>query len=331
MKLATLRDGTRDGQLAVVSRDLSTAHFAADIAPTLQRALDDWGFAAPLLEDLSLTLNLGKARHAFPFDPSRCMAPLPRACQWLDASSYLPHIERLLGARGVAIPDFARLGPLMYQGGSDDMLGPCEPARFASEDWGIDFEAELAVIVDDVPAGAPPGACAERIRLLTLVNDWSLRALITDELSKGFGFLLSKPSSAFAPVAVTPDELGPDWADGRVQRPVLVHWNGRLVGQAHAGEDALYGFPELLAHAASTRTLRAGTVLGAGTVSNRDAGRGWCCIAEARALEAVRDGSAVTPWMRYGDTVRIEVLGRDGTSVFGAIEQAVAPPVLAAA
>jgi fumarylacetoacetate (FAA) hydrolase len=321
MKLATLKDGSRDGQLAVVSRDLSSAHFADGIAPTLQRALDDWNFIAPQLEDLCQTLNLGKAKHAFAFDARRCMAPLPRAFQWLDGSVYANHFELLTRARGAQLPSGYLSEPTMYQGGSDDFLGPCDDATFGSEDWGIDFEAEIAVVVDDVPMGANAAQAAARIRLLMLANDWSLRTLIPDELAKGFGFVQGKPATAFAPVAVTPDEFGQDWRDGLVHRPVLVHWNGRKVGEADAGTDALFGFGQLVAHAAHTRNLRAGSIVGAGTVSNRDPARGWSCIAEARAREAIEHGEARTAFMGFGDRVRIEMLDRAGMSVFGAIDQ----------
>lgn len=323
MKLATLKDGTRDGQLAVVSGDLSSAHFADGIAPTLQRALDDWNFVAPQLEDLYQALNSGKARHAFPFDARRCMAPLPRAYQWMDGSVYANHFELLTRARGAEIAASYMREPTMYQGGSDDFLGPCDDAIFGSEDWGIDFEAEIAVVVDDVPMGANATQAAARIRLLMLANDWSLRNLVADELAKGFGFLQSKPATAFAPVAVTPDEIGEDWRGGLAHRPVLVHWNGKKVGEADAGTDAVFGFGQLVAHAAHTRNLRAGSIVGAGTVSNRDPARGWSCIAEARAREAIEHGEARTPFMNFGDRVRIEVLDRAGASIFGAIDQQV--------
>lgn len=325
MKLATLKDGTRDGQLAVVSKDLASAHFAEAIAPTLQRALDDWSFVAPQLEDLYQTLNLGKARHAFAFDARRCMAPLPRAFQWLDGSVYANHVELLARARGAQVPESYRSEPTIYQGGSDDFLGPCDDAVFGSEDWGIDFEAELAVIVDDVPMGANPAQAAQRIRLVALANDWSLRSLVPGELAKGFGFLQSKPATAFAPVAVTPDELGEAWRDAMPHRPVQVHWNGRKVGEADAGADAVFTFAQLLAHAAHTRNLRAGSIVGAGTVSNRDPARGWSCIAEARAREAIESGEPRTGYVKFGDRVRIEVFDDLGLSLFGAIDQQVVP------
>jgi fumarylacetoacetate (FAA) hydrolase len=323
MKLATLKDGSRDGQLVVVSRDLGSAHFAQSIAPTLQGALDDWAFMAPQLEDLSLTLNAGRARHAFTFDPSQCMAPLPRAFQWLDGSTYVNHVELVRRARKAEMPQRFWHDPLMYQGGSDDFLGPCDEAVFASEDWGIDFEAELAVITDDVPMGASPEQCADHIRLLMLANDWSLRNLIPDELAKGFGFVHGKPATAFSPVAVTPDELGAAWIEGKVHRPVQCHWNGRKVGEAQAGDDMVFDFRQLLSHAVKTRRMRAGSIIGSGTVSNKDTSKGWSCIAEVRALEMIESGVAQTGYMAFGDTVKIEMLGSDGQSVFGAIEQRV--------
>lgn len=324
MKLATLKDGSRDGQLLVVSRDLCTAHVAHGIAPTLQRALDDWGFVSPQLEDLYRTLNDGKTRHAFAFDPAACAAPLPRAFQWADGSAYVNHVELMRRARDAEMPESFWSDPLMVQGGSDDFLGPRDSARFLTEDWGIDFEAEVAVVIDDVPMGATPEACASHVRLLMLVNDWSLRDLIPAELAKGFGFFQSKPATAFGPVAVTPDELGDAWRDGRVHLPVLCHWNGRKVGEADAGTDMVFDFPRLIAHVVRTRNARAGSIVGSGTVSNRDPSRGWSCIAEARALEMIASGRAQTSFMRFGDTIRIEMIGRDGLSVFGAIEQTVA-------
>jgi fumarylacetoacetate (FAA) hydrolase len=323
MKLATLKDGSRDGQLLVVSRDLASAHAAQDIAPTLQRALDDWGFVAPQLEDLYRTLNSGKARHAFAFEAARCAAPLPRAFQWADGSAYVNHVELVRRARNADMPETFWTDPLMYQGGSDDFLGPCDDASFASEDWGIDFEAEVAVVTDDVPLGATPEQCAGHVKLLMLVNDWSLRNLIPAELAKGFGFFQSKPATAFGPVAVTPDELGDAWRDGRVHLPMLCHWNGRKVGEAEAGVDMVFDFPRLVAHVAKTRRARAGSIVGSGTVSNRDTRKGWSCIAEVRALEMIESGKAQTGFMRFGDSIRIEMVGADGQSVFGAIEQRV--------
>lgn len=331
MKLATYQDGSRDGQLVVVSRDLATAHYATGIANRLQQALDDWNFISPQLQDLSDALNQGRARHAFPFEPARCMAPLPRAYQWADGSAYLNHVELVRAARGAELPDSYFTEPLMYQGGSDDFLGPCDDIRVASEDFGIDFEAELAVVTGDVPMAATPEQGLEAVRLLMLVNDVSLRALIPDELAKGFGFFHGKPSTAFGPVAVTPDELGEAWQEGRVHLTMQVVWNGRKVGLCDAGPDMRFHFGELIAHAARTRRLRAGSIIGSGTVSNpgvekdgrREWPKGYACIAEKRAMEAIQDGVPSTDYMRFGDTIRIEMKGRDGESVFGAIEQEV--------
>jgi len=326
MKLVTLKDGSRDGQLAVVSRDLARAHFAAGIAGTMQRLLDDWNFIAPQLEDLYATLNDGKSRHAFDFDPRRCMAPLPRAFQWADGSAYLNHVELVRKARNAEVPASFYEDPLMYQGGSDDFLGPTDDAVFASTDWGIDFESELAVVTGDVAIGTAPAAALESVRLLMLVNDWSLRHLIPAELAKGFGFLQSKPATAFGPVAVTPDELGDAWQGGRVHLALESRWNGRRVGRTDAGPEMSFHFGQLIAHVAKTRRLRAGSIVGSGTVSNKDWSHGWSCIAEQRAIETIEGGAPQTAFMQFGDTIRIEVLGRDGQSVFGAIEQRVVAP-----
>ena len=323
MKLATLKDGTRDGMLAVVSRDLKTAHVADGIAPTLQAALDDWAFIAPQLADLYLLLNEGQARRAFDFDPAKCMAPLPRAFQWADGSAYVNHVELVRKARKAEMPASFWEEPLMYQGGSDDLLGPMDDIVLAHEEWGIDFEAEVAVVTGDVPMGATPDEAHGQIRLLMLANDVSLRNLIPDELAKGFGFLQSKPATSFAPVAVTPDELGDAWRGGKVHLPLRSTWNGRLVGQPDAGVDMVFNFPQLIAHLAKSRNVRAGSIVGSGTVSNKDASRGYSCIAEQRCLETIEFGEPVTPFMRFGDTIRIEMLDEKGKSIFGAIEQAV--------
>jgi fumarylacetoacetate (FAA) hydrolase len=324
MKLASYKDGSRDGQLIVVSRDLSSAHYANGIATRLQQVLDDWNFLSPQLEDLSTQLNHGKLRHAFAFDPKRCLAPLPRAYQWADGSAYLNHVELVRKARGAEVPESFYVDPLMYQGGSDDFLGPCEPARFASEAMGIDFEAELAVVTGDVAMGASPEQAIEGVRLLMLVNDWSLRHLIPAELAKGFGFLQSKPATAFGPVAVTPDELGEAWSGGRVHLSLQSMWNGRKVGQCEAGPEMSFHFGQLIAHVAKTRHVRAGSIVGSGTVSNKDWSKGYSCIAEKRAIETIEGGEPKTDFMKFGDTIRIEVKGRDGQSVFGAIDQDVA-------
>jgi len=324
MKLATLRDGSRDGLLMVVSRDLATAHLASGIAGRMQQVLDDWTFIAPQLNDLYQTLNEGRARHAFAFEPRDCMAPLPRAYQWADGSAYVNHVELVRKARGAEMPESFWTDPLMYQGGSDDLLGPCDDIVCPSEDHGIDFEAEVAVITDDVTMGTTAEAAASHVRLLMLVNDVSLRNLIPAELAKGFGFLQSKPATAFSPVAVTPDELGAAWDGRRVHGPLLVHWNGVQVGAADAGSDMVFDFPQLIAHLARTRNARAGSIIGSGTVSNKDAARGYSCIAEKRALEMIAGGKPATGFMKYGDSIRIEMLDALGASIFGAIEQKVA-------
>jgi len=323
MKLATLKDGTRDGQLAVVSRDLKTVAIADAIAPTLQRALDDWQFMAPQLIELYEQLNAGRAVRAFDFDARNCMAPLPRAYQWADGSAYVNHVELVRRARAAQMPESFWHDPLMYQGGSDDFIGPTDDIVVMSEDWGIDFEGEVAVVTDDVPMGATPEQAAGHIRLLMLVNDVSLRNLIPAELAKGFGFLQSKPATAFSPVAVTPDELGPAWRDGRIHLPLRATWNNDLVGQPNAGDDMVFGFPQLIAHLAKTRNVRAGSIVGSGTVSNKDARRGYTCIAEKRALEMIEGGEPTTPFMRFGDNIRLDMRDAAGKSIFGAIDQKV--------
>jgi len=325
MKLATYRDGSRDGQLVVVSRDLSTAHYASGIATRLQQVLDDWNFLSPQLEDLSQTLNHGKPRHAFAFDPKMCMAPLPRAYQWADGSAYLNHVELVRKARGAEVPESFYTDPLMYQGGSDDFLGPCEDIVAASTEQGIDFEAEVAVVTGDVPMGASTEAALENIRLVMLANDVTLRHLVPDELAKGFGFLQSKPATAFSPVAATPDELGGAWQHGRVHLNLESIWNGKRVGLADAGPEMTFHFGQLIAHLCRTRHARAGSIVGSGTVSNKDWSRGYSCIAEKRAIETIEYGAPKTEFMQFGDTIRIEMKGGDGQSIFGAIAQTVAP------
>ncbi|MBT9476743.1 fumarylacetoacetate hydrolase family protein [Polaromonas sp.] len=323
MKLATYKDASRDGQLVVVSRDLSVAHYATGIAGKLQQVLDDWNFMSPQLQDLYDTLNNGKARHAFPFEPARCMAPLPRAYQWADGSAFINHVELVRKARNAEVPASFYGDPLMYQGGSDDFLGPCDDVHVASEAFGIDFEAEVAVITGDVPMGASPAQALEGIRLLMLANDWSLRNLIPDELAKGFGFLQSKPATAFSPVAVTLDEVGDAWDAGRLHLTLQSTWNGRRVGLCEAGPEMTFHFGQLIAHLCKTRNVRAGSVVGSGTVSNKDWRHGYSCIAEKRAMEAIEHGKPKTAFMKYGDTIRIEARGQDGQSVFGAIDQKV--------
>jgi len=337
MKLATYKDGSRDGQLVVVSRDLSTAHYATGIANKMQQVLDDWGFIAPQLVDLYETINLGKARHAFPFDPAMCMAPLPRAYQWADGSAYINHVELVRAARGAEVPESFYKDPLMYQGGSDDFMGAQDDVVCASEDFGIDFEAEIAVITADVPMQSTPDEALEGIRLVMLANDVSLRNLIANELAKGFGFVQSKPATAFSPVAVTLDELGDAWDNGRINLTVQSTWNGRKVGMCEAGPEMTFHFGQLIAHICKTRNVRAGSVVGSGTVSNqgievngkKEWPKGYSCIAEKRAIETILDGKPSTEFMKYGDTIRIEAKGADGQSVFGAIDQKIAPIRLA--
>ena len=322
MKLATLKDGTRDGTLIVVSRDLKHAIKADDIAPTLQAALDDWDYASPQLVDRYDALNRVPGSRAFDFDAKQCASPLPRAYQWVDGSAYLSHAERLRKARGAEMPKSFRSDALMYQGGSDAFLGPCEDIVLESEDWGIDVEGEIAVITGDVPMGIPAKKAGEHIRLVMLVNDVSLRNLAPAELAKGFGFFHSKPSTAFSPVALTPDELGSAWDGGKLNLPLLVQVNGEVLGRPNAGVDMHFEFPRLIAHAARTRLLAAGTIVGSGTVSNADQSAGTACIAEKRALEA--GGEPATPFLKFGDRMRIEMLDAAGNSLFGAIEQQVA-------
>ena len=323
MKLATLKTGGRDGRLIVVSRDLKRAVAASEVALSLQVVLDDWHGKAPKLAQLSAALNSGRAADAFDFDPNRCASPLPRAYQWADGSAYVNHVELVRKARGAQMPPSFWTDPLMYQGGSDTFLGPCDPILAQSEDWGIDLEGEVAVVTDDVPMGVEPDNAGQHIRLLMLVNDVSLRNLIPNELGKGFGFFQSKPSSAFSPVAVTPDELGEAWNGSKLSLPVIVHINGSQFGEPNAGDDMTFDFPQLIAHAAKTRPLAAGTIVGSGTISNLDRSRGAACIAEKRMLETIDTGKPVTPFLRFGDRVRIEMRDADGNSIFGAIDQEV--------
>ena len=333
MKLATLKRGGRDGTLVVVNRALSHCHTVPAIARTLQAALDDWACSEPLLRQAYEALNRGVPGDAEPFDAAACHSPLPRAYQWVDGSAYVNHVELVRRARGVALPPEFWTDPLMYQGGSDSFAGPCDPVRALSETWGIDLEAEVAVITGDVKMGATAAQCASSIRLLILVNDVSLRELIPAELAKGFGFVQSKPASAFSPVAITTDELGSNWRDGRVHRPLRVHLNGALFGCPDAGKDMVFNFPQLIAHLAKTREVAAGSIIGSGTVSNKQGGLhgssiqhggvGYACLAELRMYEAIETGRAKTPYMKFGDQVRIEMLDADGHSIFGAIDQRV--------
>ena len=322
MKLGSLKAG-RDGALVVVSRDLSRAVGATSIASTLQAALDDWAATAPALEGLAAALEAGSAVDAFDLDPTNLAAPLPRAYQWADGSAYVNHVELVRKARGAELPASFWTDPLMYQGGSDGFLGPRDDIPAGSEDWGIDFEAEVAVITDDVAMGIATEAAGQHIKLVTILNDVSLRNLIPGELAKGFGFFHGKPPTAFAPVAVTPDELGEAWDGGKINLPLEVELNGEVFGAPEAGVDMTFEFPQLIAHAAKTRPLAAGTIVGSGTVSNTDRSKGSCCLAERRMLEVIESGEAKTPFMRFGDRVRIEMHDVAGASIFGAIEQRV--------
>jgi fumarylacetoacetate (FAA) hydrolase len=333
MKLATLANGTRDGRLVVVSRDLAYATDAGGIAKALQDALDDWTRLAPRLELLSISLEAGSVPRER-FHEHEALSPLPRAFQWIDGSAYLSHVELVRKARGAAMPPELFTDPLLYQGGSDAFLPPREPVRMLDEGFSIDFEGEVAVIVNDVSMGVDRGEAAAAIVLIVLVNDVSLRNLIPAELAKGFGFFQSKPSSAFSPVAVTPDELGAAWDGGRLHLPLLVSRNGELFGRPDAGVGMHFDFPALIAHAARTRPLSAGTIVGSGTVSNKEAngsparpvtedGVGYSCIAEARMVEAMAGGVPSTQFLRFGDTVRMEMKTPSGQSIFGAIEQTV--------
>ena len=323
MKLATLRDGSRDGRLAVVSRDLAAALYADGVARTLQQALDDWQAVAPRLEALARRLEDGTVAGSFAFDPAVAMAPLPRGHHWVDGSAYVNHVELVRKARGAEMPASFWTDPLVYQGGSDDFLGPNQDAPFAREDWGIDLEAEVAVVTDDVPMSTDALAARQHIRLVMLVNDWSLRNLIPGELAKGFGFYQSKPATAFSPVAVTPDELGEAWDGGKVHLPLQVHVNDQLLGRPNAGVDMTFDFGQLIAHVTKTRRLGAGAIVGSGTISNYDRSLGSCCLAEVRMLETLARGTPATPFLRFGDRVRIEMLDPAGRSIFGAIDQRV--------
>ena len=323
MKLATIRNGTRDGRLAVVSRDLTGAVYADGIAATMQQALDDWQRVAPRLAELASALETGDPAGAFVFDPATAMAPLPRAYQWVDGSAYVNHVELVRKARGAEMPASFWTDPLVYQGGSDDLLGAMQDVPMGSEDWGIDLEAEVAVVTGDVPMGTDALAARQHIHLLMLVNDWSLRNLIPGELAKGFGFYQSKPATAFSPVAITPDELGEAWEGARLHLPLVVHLNDQLLGKPNAGVDMTFDFGQLIAHAAKTRRLGAGAIVGSGTVSNYDRSLGSCCLAELRMLETVASGKPSTQFMRFGDRVRIEMFDAQGGSLFGAIDQRV--------
>ncbi len=325
MKFASLKNQTRDGQLVLVSRDLSSYITLSEIAPTLQYLLDHWHELAEQIETLYQNLNNQQGDSRQVFKPEECESPLPRAYQWADGSAYVNHVELVRKARGADMPESFWTDPLMYQGGSDTFLGPRDDIVAVSEDHGIDMESEIAVIVDDVPMSTSVEAAASSIRLLMLVNDVSLRNLIPAELAKGFGFFQSKPSSAFSPVAVTPDELGEAWDGYKLHRPLVTHLNGAVLGEPNAGVDMTFDFPTLIAHAAKTRPLAAGAIIGSGTVSNYDRSAGSSCLAEKRMLEMIADGKAATPFMSFGDLVRIEMFDDHNQSIFGAIEQRVTP------
>ncbi|QFT36225.1 Fumarylacetoacetate (FAA) hydrolase family protein [Vibrio sp. THAF191c] len=333
MKLATLKNDTRDGQLVVVSKDLTKCTAVPDIATTLQSALDQWSKVEPQLAEVYKALNEGKLVAEIPFEQNQCESPLPRAYQWADGSAYVNHVELVRKARGAEMPPSFWTDPLMYQGGSDAFIGPRDDIPVGSEEWGIDFEGEVAVITDDVPMGATAEEAAGSIRLLMLVNDVSLRGLIPNELAKGFGFFQSKPSSVFSPVAVTPDELGDAWDGGKVTLPLLSFYNGEAFGCPNAGVDMTFEFPELVAHAAKTRPLSAGAIVGSGTVSNKqgteygtsitEGGVGYSCIAEVRMIETIRDGKPSTSFMKFGDRIKMEMKDATGDSIFGSIDQKV--------
>jgi len=324
VKLASLKSGGRDGTLVVVDRSLQRTVAVPDVAATLQAALDDWVRIAPRLEDVYSAINSEGAMGSA-LDTRDLAAPLPRAYQWLDASAYLSHLERVRRARGADMPAHLVADPLMYQGGSDSSIGPRDPILAADEAWGVDFEAEIAVITDDVPMGVAAAAAGDHIKLLMLVNDVSLRNLIPDELAKGFGFVHGKPANAYSPVAVTPAELSHAWRDHRLHLPLTCRVNGETVGTPLAGEDLQFGFDRLIAHAAKSRRLGAGTIIGSGTVSNQDASRGCACLMEKRVLELLETGKMETPFLKFGDRVHIEMLDEEGNSVFGAIDQEIAP------
>jgi fumarylacetoacetate (FAA) hydrolase len=322
MKLATLKRGGRDGRLAIVNRDLTRCLLVPGIAPTLQAALDDWDQVAPKLAERAVALE-GDGVAAIPFDPAECAAPLPRAYHWVDGSAYVNHVELVRKARGAEMPASFWTDPLVYQGGSDDLLGARDDVPFGDAAWGIDLEAEIAVITGDVPMGTPKEKAPGSIRLIALVNDWSLRNLIPGELAKGFGFYQSKPSTAFSPVVVTPDELGDAWRDCKVHRPLVSRINGQEFGHPDAGVDMTFSFAELIAHVTKTRRLGAGAIVGSGTVSNYDRSLGASCLAEKRMLEQIEHGAPRTPFLQFGDRVSIEMFDAAGRSIFGALDNKV--------
>lgn len=333
MKLATLKNDSRDGLLVVVNKSLTHCVAVPEIAQTMQQALDDWDRVEPQLKEVYVALNSGELTNEMTFAAAQCESPLPRAYQWADGSAYVNHVELVRKARGAEMPPSFWTDPLMYQGGSDAFIGPCDDIPVADEAWGIDFEGEVAVVTGDVPMGVSAEQAANSIKLVMLVNDVSLRGLIPNELAKGFGFFQSKPSSVFSPVAVTPDELGADWDGGKVNLPLLSFYNNEPFGCPNAGVDMTFEFPQLIAHAAKSRPLSAGAIIGSGTVSNKqgteygtsiaEGGVGYSCIAEVRMIETIRDGSPSTGFMQFGDRIKMEMLDEQGNSIFGAIDQRV--------
>ncbi|MCG9577373.1 fumarylacetoacetate hydrolase family protein [Vibrio tubiashii] len=333
MKLATLKNDSRDGLLVVVNKALTKCVAVPEVAQTMQEALDNWNHVEPQLNEVYVALNNGELTSEMPFEPALSESPLPRAYQWADGSAYVNHVELVRKARGAEMPPSFWTDPLMYQGGSDAFIGPYDDIPVVSEEWGIDFEGEVAVVTGDVAMGVTVEEAAKSIRLIMLVNDVSLRGLIPNELAKGFGFFQSKPSSVFSPVAVTPDELGEDWDGGKVNLPLLSFYNNEPFGCPNAGVDMTFEFPELIAHAAKSRPLSAGAIIGSGTVSNKqgtdfgtaisEGGVGYSCIAEVRMIETIRDGSPSTSFMKFGDRIKMEMKDADGHSIFGAIDQQV--------
>ncbi|MEX0337182.1 fumarylacetoacetate hydrolase family protein [Vibrio tubiashii] len=333
MKLATLKNDSRDGLLVVVNKALTKCVAVPEVAQTMQEALDNWNHVESQLNEVYVALNNGELTSEMPFDPALSESPLPRAYQWADGSAYVNHVELVRKARGAEMPPSFWTDPLMYQGGSDAFIGPYDDIPVVSEEWGIDFEGEVAVVTGDVAMGVTAEEAAKSIRLIMLVNDVSLRGLIPNELAKGFGFFQSKPSSVFSPVAVTPDELGDDWDGGKVNLPLLSFYNNEPFGCPNAGVDMTFEFPELIAHAAKSRPLSAGAIIGSGTVSNKqgtdfgtaisEGGVGYSCIAEVRMIETIRDGSPSTSFMKFGDRIKMEMKDADGHSIFGAIDQQV--------
>jgi fumarylacetoacetate (FAA) hydrolase len=323
MKLATIKNNTRDGQLVVVNKDLTKAVKVAEIAPTMQAAIDNWDKTSPLLAQVYNELNQGKRTDAFPFNSHEAMAPIPRAYHWADGSAYVTHVELVRKARGAELPESFWTDPLMYMGASDAFIGANDDIEIEDLSWGVDFESEVVVITDDVPAGTNAKDAREHIKLIALVNDVSLRNLIPGELGKQFGFYQSKPWTAFTPVAVTPDELGDAWKDAKLHLPLLSTLNNQLIGHPNAGIDMTFDFGQLIEHAAKSRSLMAGTVIGSGTVANQGSPTGSSCLAEVRCLEIIKDGKPSTPFMQYGDRIEIEMKNKEGESIFGKIDQKV--------